>query len=155
MKFIILDNVFDNQVRYSINDFKYEKTNWYELGSNYEQEKLLELAANYFDLKNMIGYEMWCNSETGYAPSWHYDKDEKLFRDESKLSFPICSIVYYPEVVDLEGGDFITENIALRPLTNRAIFFSPGIYHHVFPYRGKRKAVSINPWDRKPRSYSQ
>jgi len=155
MKFVILDNVFEEKIRNNLNNFAYKGTNWYNLNSNFEQEKLLEIASKYFDLSKMVGYEMRSNTNSGYAPSWHYDKDEKLFREKSILSFPLCSIVYYSEVTNLQGGDFITENIALRPITNRAIFFSPGIYHHVFPYSGVRKTISINPWNIIPSSYSQ
>lgn len=154
-KFIVVDNVLSEENRNYLQNFLHQPTNWFVNGDNTIHELLIEKAKDYFDLSSMIGYEMWCNFDMNYSPSWHFDKDEKLFRDKNILQFPLCSIVYYPIVDALHGGEFMTNDIILRPLTNRLVLFSPGIYHHVNPYRGIRKAISINPWNVIPSSYSQ
>ena len=33
-----------------------------------------------------------------------YDKDEDFLKEKGVLHFPLCSMVYYPVVEDLQGG---------------------------------------------------
>lgn len=99
----------------------------------------------------MDGYEIWSNL---HAPSWHLDKDEDLCHQKNILNFPKCSIVYYLHVdEDLKGGEFCTEDITVKPKTNRLIVFSEGILHKVNEFEGERVAISINPWMKTPLAY--
>lgn len=152
-KFIILDDVFDAATADAIAAFDYgEGEQWYELGSNPLQEKILDLCARHFDLGSIVGYEMWCNDTN---PGWHADKDELLYEERRELSFPQCSAVYYARVGKMAGGEFYTDDLRYLPKTNRLVMFSPGIFHGVSAYTGDRFAVAINPWNhrvRKPRT---
>lgn len=97
------------------------------------------------------GYEIWSNL---HAPSWHLDKDEDLYHQENILNFPNFSIVYYLHVgEDLKGGELCTEDITVKPKTNRLIAFSKGILHKVNEFEGERVAISINPWMKIPLAY--
>ena len=146
-KLIILDDVFDAATNRAIASFDYgvgEK--WYELGANPVQERILDICRTYFDLANVVGYEMWCNSS---VPGRHVDKDEKVFHDQKRYVFPQCSAVYYATVEKMNGGEFYTDDVRLFPRANRLVLFSPGIYHGVAAYTGTRIAVSMNPWTHK------
>ena len=102
-------------------------------------------ARNYFDLDKCVGYECWSQSNTPNS-NWHYDKDERLAA-EGKLSFPLCSMIYYVHV-DAKGGQLHLEDDIITPKNNRLVIFSPGIFHGVDPYQGERVAFLVNPWDR-------
>jgi hypothetical protein len=148
-KFIILDNVFDEETRIAIRDFEYgppRPQKWYEYGDSPFHEKILDIASQHFDLSKTIGYEMWCNTR---AVGWHFDHDEVKSKETGFFIFPPCAIVYYAEVDDLDGGEFVTNDITCTPVTNRLVMFSGNIHHAVKPYSGIRKAISMNPWDSK------
>lgn len=113
--------------------------------------KLLALANRTFDVSTMCGAEMWAHY--GTRPEVHIDKDETLYQTQGELRYPICSIVYYAEVKDLSGGEFITDSISVTPKNNRAIIFAPGLSHGVNPYEGSRLSVAVNPWASKPMGY--
>lgn len=112
---------------------------------------LLKEASKFFNLSSMVGCEYW--SHNGTRPEWHIDKDEVLMQQTGKLSTPICSLVYYSEVQNLEGGWFMTEAERIKPKTNRLIIFSPGLYHGVEHYTGERISIAVNPWSAKPKGY--
>lgn len=112
---------------------------------------LLKEASRFFDLSDMQGFEYWCHN--GTRPDWHFDKDELLMNRSGNIKMPICSIVYYAFVKDLQGGWFVTETERIKPKTNRLIIFSPGTFHTVEFYIGKRVSVAINPWTNKPEGY--
>jgi len=143
-KFIVLDDVFDEPTCRAIAAFDYgpEET-WYELGANPVQEKILDICRQHFDLSQVVGYEMWRNTKN---PGRHLDKDEILFRAEGRHVFPECSAVYYASVDGVAGGEFYTDDLRCLPRTNRLLMFSPGIYHGVSAFTGRRIAVSLNPW---------
>lgn len=153
MKFIILDDVFDENTRLAMVNRDYgSDIDWWKPGDNPIEEKILDLCKTwYFNLESMVGYEMWCNA---HNPTWHYDKDETYYDEQQIYKFPLCSIVYYAEIGnDLEGGDFCTQDIRLAPKTNRLVLFAPGIYHNVYEFTGTRKAISINPWSYIPKTH--
>lgn len=106
----------------------------------------IKTASKYYDLTSMVGCEMWCHNNT--RPDWHYDKDEKLWESTGQIKTPICSIVYYAVVENLNGGEFMTETEIITPKTNRLLVFSPGIRHSVKDFTGTRLAVAINPWEK-------
>mgnify|MGYP003386055229 CR=1 FL=1 len=146
-KLIILDDVFDDATRSAIAAFEYgEDEQWYDVGASPLHEKIVDICREHFDLRSVIGYEMWRNATN---PGWHVDKDEKLFHTTERLDFPLCSAVYYATIEQLVGGEFYTDDMRCLPRANRLIMFSPGVYHGVSPFVGTRIAVSLNPWGRK------
>ena len=76
------------------------------------------------------------------------DKDEKLYEEKKELRFPLCSCVFYPVADDnLVGGQLMFKNqVVITPKRNRLVVFSPGLYHGVQQFRGKRTSININPW---------
>lgn len=112
-------------------------------------KEIVEFVGKEFDLSETAGFELWTHYNT--KPDWHYDKDEFIYNETSQLSFPICSIVYYPLVNNIKGGKLFTENIAIIPKTNRLVTFSPGVYHTVEEYTGERFSVLLNPWKYRPK----
>ena len=151
--FIIIDDLLEEHDRQSIINHSYDIDDiWHTIGQNPIQEKIINKVGNFFDLSDMVGYEMWCNHSN---PDTHYDKDEELFSQTGELSFPLCSIVYYAYIGDnMQGGHFATEELVLAPKTNRLLCFSKGIEHGVHPFKGDRVAVAINPWDKIPMSHT-
>jgi hypothetical protein len=111
------------------------------------QKAILDKASNYFDLSEMNYYETWTH-ENSRPNTWHHDKDELLYKEEEKLKFPLCSTVFYANVSeDIKGGKLLFENgVTVEPKFNRLVIFSPGLYHGVEVFRGKRTSININPW---------
>ena len=107
---------------------------------------ILGKANDYFDLSKVKYYEAWTHANT-IPGGMHYDKDEPLFA-EGKLKFPLCSTVFYANVSDdIRGGKLLFEDgVTIEPKFNRLVIFSPGLYHGVEPFRGKRTSININPW---------
>ena len=47
----------------------------------------------------------------------------------------------------IKAGKLLFENgVTVEPKFNRLVIFSPGLYHGVEPFRGKRTSININPW---------
>ncbi|MEI6201393.1 MAG: 2OG-Fe(II) oxygenase [Enhydrobacter sp.] len=146
-KLIILDDVFDPATISAFTAFDYsEAERWYDMGVSPLHEKILEICRGYFDLDQIVGYEMWQNRSN---PDRHIDKNETLYREQGKLELPQCSAVYYASVENMVGGEFYTDTMRCFPRTNRLLLFSPGIPHGVTPFVGTRFSISINPWTKK------
>jgi len=109
-------------------------------------KSILDKASDYFDLSEMNFYEAWTNENT--IPSgWHYDRDVMLFDAKREVKYPLCSAVFYPAVENVVRGKLLFENgVKVKPKFNRLVIFSPGLYHGVEPFRGKRTSININPW---------
>ena len=108
---------------------------------------MIRVASQFVNLEECIGYEFWTQKNT--RPSkWHYDKDEQLKGNENVVSFPLCSMIYYLIVENLDGGQLQVEDDIITPKTNRLVIFSPGKYHYVQPYTGTRISMLVNPWNR-------
>ena len=141
---VILDDVINDLDP----DFNYS-LQWCDLDQDHKYKDLclsfVNTARNYFDLDKCVGYECWSQSNTPNS-NWHYDKDERLAA-EGKLSFPLCSMIYYVHV-DAKGGQLHLEDDIITPKNNRLVIFSHGIFHGVDPYQGERVAFLVNPWDR-------
>lgn len=159
---IVLDDVLDEAHRAAVVGFfsqgdearamKWQRGGVDSLrGNQSPMALLLKQAARFFDLSDMIGSEYWAHY--GTRPDWHIDKDEKLYQMSGNTECPICSVVYYAEVEDLVGGDFMTETATVKPVTNRMIVFSPGLVHGVQPFTGTRLSVAVNPWAKQPLGY--
>lgn len=144
---VILYDVFDDETRQAFIDFNYERPEdgdekFYHLGTNPYHEKVIDIAREYFDLSEAIGYEMWCNLSQLHM---HQDKDERKI-EKGILSLPLCSIVYYPLVNIVSGGKFITDCLNYTPKQNSLIIFTSSIFHMSSFYNGKRMAIAINPF---------
>lgn len=156
---VVIDDVLDDAHREAVVEFfKQSAVACWQQGSieniKYDQSPmalLLKEAAKYFDLSDMVGSEYWAHY--GTKPDWHIDKDEKRMDTTRELSCPICSIVYYGVVENLNGGRFMTKTEAITPKTNRMVIFSAGILHTVEEYSGTRLSVAVNPWAVKPMGY--
>lgn len=118
---------------------------------NLWQKQMMEFAFRAMGNFKYMGLESWSHYQT--KPEWHYDKDEDLYNQTGILAFPICSIVYYPKIDLVSGGEFITEDVTIKPKNNRLIVFSSGVYHSVNDFKGERFSVIINPWENKPKQY--
>ena len=124
---------------------------WYSLDEQHPFDNfcnsMIGVANQFINLDSCVGYEFWTQKNT--RPSkWHQDKDEQLNGAKSILSFPLCSMVYYLIVENLEGGQLHVEDDIITPKTNRLVIFSPGKYHYVQPYTGTRISMLVNPWNR-------
>ncbi len=152
---VVLDNVFDASTVDSIlNNMDDSSSNvkWYDLSHKHVHAdlclKLLEITSRYYEISSCIGYEFWTRLST-CVEGWHYDKDERLSENKKILSFPLCSIIYYPHVRDLKGGRLLLEGDMITPKSNRLVIFASGVYHNVENFSGERLTMVINPWDRK------
>lgn len=123
---------------------------WFEFGQYECIDQILDIARKYFDLSDAIGYEMHKNLK---GPKYHCDKDELLYSTQKILSFPLCGIVYYPKIENMQGGDLAFDNVVLLPITNRLVIFSPNLSHGVNNFLGTRISIGINPWKEKPLAY--
>ena len=154
-KLVVLDQVLSTEHNYEAYEYFFIQHREHNAALNWmpkEQlpqfiEPLIMTSSRYFDLSNCAGFEWWCQSE-GSLPTrgWHYDLDDNLWNKQKKINYPLCSIIYYVLVQDLQGGKFITEDVSVTPQTNRAIVMAPGTLHTVEPYNNGRYAVLINPW---------
>ena len=115
-------------------------------------KKVLNKAAEYYDMEELGWYEAW-NHTNSRPLDWHYDKHENLFGKQGILAFPICSCVYYPSMDhELIGGELMLQNKTgnrhdrIQPIPNRLVLFDPGVLHCVNAFRGKRTSININPW---------
>ena len=121
---------------------------------NYEHQfqdlclQFIDIASKYYDLSSSIGYEFWTHNNTRPPEGWHYDKDEFLFDATGKYDYPLCSIVYYPLIENLQGGHLHIECDIITPKENRLIIFPPKTYHYVEPFKGNRISILVNPWNK-------
>lgn len=154
MKLVVQDNILSLDHMYRLQEYFIIQNNGNQYNNWMDKSKvptwlenITNTAAQHFDLSDCVGYEWWIQTN-GSRPTrgWHFDLDEDEWNKNNKLKFPLCSIIYYPMVQDLQGGHFITEDIKVTPKTNRAIFMSPAQLHTVAPYENTRCAVLINPW---------
>lgn len=109
--------------------------------------RLLDIAGKHYDLADMEGYDFWCHTKVDGEGGlgWHIDRDE-LIKDY--ISTPLCSIVWYRAVHDLQGGELIFDDgTVIVPKSNRLVMFDPMKAHMVNPYHGTRQSYNINPFN--------
>lgn len=153
MKLIVQDDILSDQDRQGVYDLfnnnkKSKQSAWIDKQDLPDCLKpLKELAEKEFDISSAVGFELWTHYNT--KPDWHYDKDEYTSSTTGEIKTPLCSIAYYPYIDKLTGGNFVTEDIIVTPVTNRTIIFSPGLYHGVQQYTGTRFSLLLNPWQYK------
>lgn len=115
-------------------------------------KNLISVASQHFDLSEAVGYEWWTQKNTYTAKGWHYDLDEDIWKHNLKVVPPICSIIYYPLVSCLKGGELILEDLKIQPKTNRMILMSQNVPHMIAPYNideATRWSFLCNPWSYK------
>ena len=160
---VIIDNLLNPDDLKNIQD-KVESENtmptyWYDISQQHDYFNLCHLllitANNHYDLSDVIGYEFWGHKNTRPPGGWHYDKDEIAFHRDGIYKFPVCSIIYYPVIENLIGGELILNKDVITPRTNRLIIFKSGVYHYVNEFEGKRYSLLINPWTHKLTSVSE
>ena len=110
--------------------------------------QMIDIASKYYDLSSSIGYEFWTHNNSRPSEDWHYDKDEFLFNATGIYEYPLCSMVYYPVVEDLKGGQLHLECDIITPKENRLVIFPPKTYHYVEPFKGNRISLLVNPWSK-------
>ena len=141
---IVMDDVVNNITtlqEFAQQNNKNQTEKWYSLDEDHLFvefcNRMIEIASHPFDLSSCVGYEFWTHNDT-VPKDWHIDKDEQMQIKEGVTRFPLCSMVYYVEVNDLKGGKLHIEDDIITPRTNRLVIFSPGKYHCVEPFLGKR-----------------
>ena len=149
---IILDDVLDLNTSFQndIIDINLDII-WYSLDDNHLFKdfclQMINKVNDYINLTSCIGYECW--TQNNKRPrTRHQDKDEKLVKRTGRLSFPLCSIIYYPIVENLKGGRLHVDDAIITPKTNRLVIMSPGMWHYVEEFTGTRISFLINPWDK-------
>ena len=125
---------------------------WYSLDEKHIFQdfciQMINLSSQMYDLTSCVGYEFWTHYNT-IPRNWHIDKDEQLKIKTGQTRFPLCSMVYYVYVDELRGGKLHIEDDVITPKSNRLVIFSPGKYHCVEPFLGKRITLCVNPWSEK------
>ena len=114
---------------------------------------LIKIASKYMDLEKVAGYEWWTQKNTYTGKGWHIDYDEGIMGTESVLKTPMFSMIYYPLVAHIEGGEFTLEDMKIPAKTNRLIILSADEVHTIGPYnidRATRWSFLMNPWTYKP-----
>ena len=156
---IILDNALSPTTfsEFKIDNFN-GKTKWFSVGEANIYNKLIEIAKEYFNFNNLVGYEVWTHSNTipigDNDDGWHKDRDELSYHVRKLFRFPICSIVFYVKVKELKGGELVVEDTVIKPKENRLVIFGPGLIHKVNEFKGERISFNLNPWNRKLDKYS-
>lgn len=154
-KIILVDDLFQEKelqsLKNRLGNFQTGER-WYDYNSGHMFSDvcldLIKSASYYYDTSDCVGYEFWTHNNS--RPStWHYDKDEKHFKKYNEYKFPICSIVFYLRVENLNGGRLWLKNTKIKPKENRLIIFPPGYYHYVEEFTGIRHSILVNPWDYK------
>lgn len=155
-KVLVIENVFDDDVVTKIANFvKHDLTPMLliDIGIHKIPEQIsciYDYAANHYQLDKSLVGNLECWKQQNRIPEpWHVDIDEMHeVRNKGEIRLPLMTIIYYPEIENLVGGEFRTENIILTPKTNTMVIMSPGMVHSVNPIEsGTRLSFMINPWD--------
>ena len=123
-------------------------TGWVEKSEvHYGVTKLVSAALHCFNISHFAGLEIW--SHYNSRPGWHYDRNELLYDKDKVNVFPLCSIIFYPKINVISGGELVIDSgITIHPKTNRLVLMSPGTYHKVETFLGERFSLLINVWDK-------
>ena len=96
-------------------------------------QPLLDISSKYFSFDDAKSYEYWqrdFKDGAMYSLDWHIDYDTKSF-DNDKLVTPIFSLVYYPFISGMVGGEICFEDEAYKPKENSLVLFDPCMWHKV------------------------
>ena len=151
---VIIDNVLDSDSVSRLKESIDESTRdpfFYKMDDRHLYDNfslsMIEIAKQFYDLSSFVGYEFWTRLNTCVS-GWHHDKDERLYDEQKILSYPLCSIIYYPHVYNMKGGELLLGDDKVSPKTNRMVIFAPGILHNVEEFTGERISMMVNPWSR-------
>tara|TARA_Y100000816_G_C25839707_1_gene438888 strand:+ start:55 stop:558 length:504 start_codon:yes stop_codon:yes gene_type:complete len=149
---IVIDDVLDYESVSKIHKSLDESTKdpfFYMMDQNHLYDNfclaMINIASKFYNLSSSVGYEFWTRLNT-CVKGWHRDKDEKLFDEKNMLSFPLCTIIYYPHVDNMKGGELLLGSDKILPKTNRLVIFAAGIPHNVEDFTGNRTSMMVNPW---------
>jgi len=146
MRVVILDNVLPINL---LKDWQEEDISRVPEWTHGDQHPLIEAARPYYDTSKIRGFETWFHKNTRPNSGFHYDRDEYAYATHKTLRFPLCSLIFYITVENLEGGELnIENNIKITPKENRLVILAPRIKHGVEEFKGNRTSLNINPWER-------
>lgn len=149
----IIDNVFSEEIlneilQFAQSDVTPEQYSLKELDKDIVPagiQYLFDYASKIDDLTTTKYLEFWKHQNA--SPSWHFDCDEIWLQQTGEYSFALNTIIFYPEIVGLKGGDLLTEDIKITPKTNRMVILPAGVWHKVEDINGgSRLSLNINPW---------
>ena len=150
---IIIDNVLDSGSVVRLKESIDESTRdpfFYTMDDRHLYDNfslsMIEIAKQFYDLSSSVGYEFWTRLNRCVG-GWHRDKDERLYDEQKIVSYPLCTIIYYPHV-NMKGGELLLGDDKILPKTNRMVIFAPGIPHNVEDFTGERISMMVNPWNR-------
>ena len=150
---VIIDNVLDSDSVSRLKESIDESTRdpfFYMMSDRHLYDNfslsMIEIAKQFYDLSSSVGYEFWTRLNRCVG-GWHCDKDERLYDEQKIVSYPLCTIIYYPHV-DMKGGELLLGDDKILPKTNRMVIFAPGIPHNVEDFTGERISMMVNPWNR-------
>tara|TARA_A100001515_G_C4430139_1_gene163383 strand:+ start:34 stop:534 length:501 start_codon:yes stop_codon:yes gene_type:complete len=150
---VVIDNVLDSDSVSRLKESIDESTRdpfFYMMSDRHLYDNfslsMIEIAKQFYDLSSSVGYEFWTRLNRCVG-GWHCDKDERLYDEQKIVSYPLCTIIYYPHV-DMKGGELLLGDDKILPKTNRMVIFAPGIPHNVEDFTGERISMMVNPWNR-------
>ena len=151
---VVIDDVLDAESVSKIKESIDESTRdpfFYTMNDNHLYDNfclaMINIASEFYDLSSSVGYEFWTRLNRCVS-DWHCDKDEKLYDEQKIVSYPLCTIIYYPHVDNMRGGELLLGSDKILPKTNRLVIFAPGIPHNVESFIGDRISMMVNPWNR-------
>ena len=151
---VVIDDVLDAESVSKIKESIDESTRnpfFYTMNDNHLYDNfclaMINIASEFYDLSSSVGYEFWTRLNRCVS-DWHCDKDEKLYDEQKIVSYPLCTIIYYPHVDNMRGGELLLGSDKILPKTNRLVIFAPGIPHNVESFTGDRISMMVNPWNR-------
>ena len=151
---VVIDDVLDAESVSKIKESIDESTRdpfFYTMNDNHLYDNfclaMINIASEFYDLSSSVGYEFWTRLNRCVS-DWHCDKDEKLYDEQKIVSYPLCTIIYYPHVDNMRGGELLLGSDKILPKTNRLVIFAPGILHNVESFTGDRISMMVNPWNR-------
>ena len=151
---VVIDDVLDAESVSKIKESIDESTRdpfFYTMNDNHLYDNfclaMINIASEFYDLSSSVGYEFWTRLNRCVS-DWHCDKDEKLYDEQKIVSYPLCTIIYYPHVDNMRGGELLLGSDKILPKTNRLVIFAPGIPHNVESFTGDRISMIVNPWNR-------
>ena len=150
---VVIDNVLDSDSVSRLKESIDESTRdpfFYMMSDRHLYDNfslsMIEIAKQFYDLSSSVGYEFWTRLNRCVG-GWHCDKDERLYDEQKIVSYPLCTIIYYPHV-NMKGGELLLGDDKILPKTNRMVIFAPGIPHNVEDFIGERISMMVNPWHR-------
>ena len=150
---VVIDNVLDSDSVSRLKESIDESTRdpfFYMMSDRHLYDNfslsMIEIAKQFYDLSSSVGYEFWTRLNRCVG-GWHCDKDERLYDEQKIVSYPLCTIIYYPHV-NMKGGELLLGDDKILPKTNRMVIFAPGIPHNVEDFTGERISMMVNPWNR-------